>query len=102
MKSLQKYKYTFKNDDVVISSLPQAEMLKRMRRLDLLRVLTEGYEEGPGRAICDKALRAYNKVDDFTGVIRLNGIEKDFIGYMLENDMLDDEDIQVLNYYLKH
>lgn len=101
MKKLQKYKYTFKNGDVVISSLPQDEMLKRMRRLDILRVLTEGYEEGTGRDICNKALRAYDKVDDFTGVIRLNSSEKDFIGYMLESDMLDDEDKQVLNYYLK-
>lgn len=96
-----KYKYTFKNGDVVISDLKQAEMLKRMRRLDILRVLTEGYEEGTGRCICDKALRAYNKVDGFTGIIRLTAGEKDFIGYMLENDMLNDEDRETLGYYLR-
>ena len=95
-----RYKYTFKNGDVVTSDLPQAEMLKRMRRLDILRVLTEGYEEGTGRGICEKALRAYNKTDSFTGIIRLTANEKDFIGYMLEDNMLRDEDRVVLNYYM--
>ena len=76
-------------------------MLKRMRRLDILRVLTEGYEEGTGRGICDKALRAYNKTDSFTGIIRLTAGEKDFIGYMLESDMLNSKDRETLEYYLR-
>lgn len=97
-----RFKYTFRNGDVVYTDLASAEMLKRMRRLDILRVLTEGYEEGTGRGICDKALRAYNKTDSFTGIIRLTASEKDFLGYMLDNDMLNDEDRAVINYYMNY
>lgn len=42
------YTYTFSNGDVVTSNLSQNLLLQRMRRLDTLRVLTEGYEYGVG------------------------------------------------------
>lgn len=102
MKNRCRYKYTFKNGDVVYSDLEKSEMVRRMRRLDILRVLTEGYEEGTGRGICDKALRAYNKTDSFTGIIRLTASEKDFLGYILDSDMLNDEDRAVINYYMNY
>lgn len=96
-----KYKYTFKNGDVVLSDLKQAELLKRLRQLDILRVLTEGYTDGTGRDICNKALRAYNKTNSFTGIIRLTTLEKDFLSYLLESDMLSPEDREVINHYTK-
>ena len=94
---------TFSDGHQITTMLSTDEVLKRMSRLDWLRVLTEGYDEGVGRDICRKAIRAYNKTDNFTGVIRLTPIEKDFIGYMLEDEFnSDDRDVEVLNYYLRH
>lgn len=94
-------KYTFKNGDIITSNLNADELIKRMRRLDVLRVMTEGYEEGEGVKICQKALRAYNKVDGFTGIIRLTTTEKDFLGYLYENNHIDEEEIKVLDFYIK-
>ena len=95
------YTYTFSNGDVVKSNLSQDLLMQRMRRLDTLRVLTEGYEYGVGLSIYNKALKAYNKTDNFTGLIRLNPIEKDFLSCILEdNEMLTSEDRECLEYYL--
>ena len=97
-------RYTFKNGDVVTSRLSAEEMMRRMQRLDTLRVLTEGFlgeEDCPGDTICKKAINAYNKVNDFTGIIRLNYLEKDWLGYLLEDDFLDDEDKECINWYIK-
>jgi hypothetical protein len=94
------YKYTFTNGDVITSKLEKEELLKRMNRLDILRVLTEGYEEGEGYSIFQKSLRAYNKTNDFTGIIRLNILEKDFLGYLLEG-MVTAEEVEAINFYLK-
>ena len=94
-------KYTFKNGDVVTSELSADELVRRMRRLDVLRVMTEGYEEGVGVKICQKALRAYNKVNGFTGIVRLTTVEKDFLGYLYENSHIDDEEVKVLDFYTK-
>lgn len=95
------YRYTFRDGHTITSKLEKEEMLERMNRLDWLRVLTEGYTYGVGAGICQKALRAYDKAENFTGIIRLTLEEKDFIGYMLESDMLTDRDIAVLEYYLR-
>lgn len=95
-----KYTYTFKDGHKCTSNLEKAELIKRMNRLDTLRVLTEGFEEGEGRNICDKALRAYNKTENFTGIIRLSLLEKDFLGYMLDSDMNSEEDIEVIKFYM--
>lgn len=84
----------------ITTKLTKSEALKRMERLDWLRVLTEGYEDGEGYSICKKALKAYNKKENFTGIIRLTFSEKDFLGYMLENNN-DDKDIETINYYLR-
>ena len=40
------HKYTFNTGEVVTSKLDKDELIKRMERLDTLRVLTEGYTEG--------------------------------------------------------
>ena len=92
-------KYTFNDGTVVTSRLSKEEMLKRMRRLDTLRALTEQHDCPTGRSICRKALAAYDKLNDFTGIIRLTFQEKDWLSYMLESDFLDDEDIEVIKFY---
>lgn len=94
-------KYTFKDGTVVTTKLSVKEMLTRMERLDTLRVVTEGYTEGVGLSICKKALRAYNKLNGFTGIIRLTQTEKEFLDYMLEDSFLDDEDKEVIKFYTK-
>lgn len=96
------YRYTFTNGDVVTSRLPKAELLKRMNRLDTLRVLTEQHDCPEGRSICRKALQAYNKTNDFTGIIRLTFLEKDWLAYMLEDDnYLDEDDIEAIKFYCR-
>lgn len=95
-------RYTFKDGTVVTSKLSANEMIKRMNRLDTLRVLTEGFTEDVGMGICKKALRAYNKLSGFTGIIRLTQIEKEFLDYMLlEDNCLDDVDRETIKYYTK-
>ena len=101
---MEMHKYTFTNGDVMTSRLNKEELMRRLGRLDTLRVLTEGFlddEDCPGRTICKKAINAYNKMNDFTGIIRLNSLEKDWLSYMLEDGMLDDEDVECINWYIK-
>lgn len=78
-----------------------SEVKERRDRLNNLRVLTEGFTEGVGRGICEKTLRAYNKLEGFTGIIRLTQVEKEFLDYMLEDNCLDDEDREVIKFYTK-
>ena len=92
--------YTFTDGFKCTSKLDKPELMKRMKRLDNLRVLTEGFTEGAGRSICDKALRAYHKADNFTGIIRLTVFEKDFLGYLLEG-RTDEKDVETIQFYLK-
>lgn len=94
-------KYTFANGDIMTSELSADELMKRLRRLDILRVMTEQHECKEGRNICKKALNAYNKMNGFTGIIRLTFFEKDWLSYMLESDMLSNEDRKVIEFYTK-
>ena len=93
-------RYRFNDGHEITSKLEPNEILNRMNRLDWLRVITEEYEEGTGYEICKKALKAYDKVDNFTGIIRLTITEKDFLGYMLEENN-DKRTIEVINYYIR-
>lgn len=79
-----------------------AEAQKRYNRLDALRVMTEGFEEGEGHSIAAKASRAENQPDsNFTGIIRLTLDEKDFLGYILsDNEYLSDYEKEVLKFYI--
>lgn len=97
----QMKRYTFADGHQITSKLDAQEILKRMDRLDWLRVLTEGYEEGCGRQICEKAIKAYDKTENFTGIIRLSIHEKDFISMMMEGNT-DQKDIETLSFYLKY
>jgi len=93
-------RYLF-SDGEVTTKLSYRETIKRMKRLDTLRVLTEGFTEDVGMGICKKALRAYNKLNGFTGIIRLTQIEKEILDYMLEDNCLDDEDREVIRFYTR-
>lgn len=93
--------YKFTNGDIIISKLEAEELMNRMRRLDTLRVLTEGYESGEGLNICKKALKAYNNSNNFTGIIHLTSSEKDFLGYLFEG-MMTEEEKEVVTFYLRH
>lgn len=91
--------YTFSNGDIISTELSKEEMMKRMSRLDTLRVMMEGYDEGEGLSIFKKAWKAYNKNDNFTGIIRLNTLEKDFLSYKLEDEFISDSEIEVVRFY---
>lgn len=94
---------TLNNGDVYTTKLSEKTFLERFIRLDTLRVLTEDYDEGEGNDIFKKTARALNKHKDFTGIIRLNIIEKDFLSYIYyENEWLDDEEKEVLEFYLRY
>ena len=95
------YKYKFNDGHTITSKLNTKEVLQRMRRLDILRVLTEGYEEDEGFSICKKAINAYEKADNFTGIIRLTFLEKDFLSYLLEDDSLTEEYIDTIKFYIR-
>lgn len=100
------YKYEvkdkgIKSGHIITSKLPLNEIEKRSRRLDLLRVMVEEHECKEGRSIYEKALRAYNKTNNFTGIIKLTFNEKEWLSYMLENEFLSDEDRDVIKFYIK-
>ena len=96
------YKYTFTDGTEITSKLQIEEVIKRSERLSWLIVLTEGYDDGEGLKIHDKAVKAYNKVKNFTGIIRLSSIEKEFLSYIFyENKMLCNRDIETLKYYVE-
>lgn len=95
------YKYTFDNGEIITSRLKKEEMLKRMKRLDTLRVLVEQRDCKEGISITKKVLRAYNKVENFTGIIRLTPIEKNWLIYTLESDFNTPEEIEAIKFYCK-
>lgn len=94
------YKYTFKDGTTYTSKLNRDEFIKRLNRLDTLRVLVEQHECDEGQSIYKKSIKAYNKFDNFTGIIRLTFTEKDWLGYKLESDFIDDEDVECIKYYI--
>lgn len=96
----QRKKYTLHDGKVIYSYLSPEQFTERYIRLDDLRVLLEGFDEGVYKGICDKAVRALN-ANPFTGIIHLTSNERSDLWYLLEDDMLSDADIAVLNYYLK-
>lgn len=102
-------KYKLSTGEIVTTKLSASEVLKRMNRLDTLRVLVEGYvfnkddenyNDIPNN-IYNKAVRAWKNLNNFTGIIRLTFEEKDWLSYLLESDFIDDEDKEVINFYTK-
>ena len=96
------YRYRFNDGHEITSMLSTNEVNKRMDRLSHLIMLLEGFDEGSVfNDIYKKALRAYNKTDNFTGTIRLTFTEKDNLGYLLGRAVNTPEDEAVLKYYLR-
>ena len=95
-------KIRFTDGHTITTKLSTEEVIERMNRLDLLRVMTEGYEEGEGLNICKKALKAYNKTDNFTGIIRLTILEKDFLSSKLEDEFIDNEELETIKFYARY
>lgn len=91
---------TFASGKQITTKLSNDEMLKRMRRLYILRVITEQHETENAVSICKKAVNAYDKKDNFTGIIKLTFLEKDFLRYLLENDYINEEEKEVINFYI--
>ncbi len=100
-ENMKSHVYTFNDGSVYTSKLETGEFIKRLRRLDTLRVLVEQHECKEGESIYKKAFRAYNKTNNFTGIIRLTFLEKDWLAYMLENEFNSEEDIEVIKFYTK-
>ena len=94
------YKYVLKNGATITSKLPAKEISKRLGRLNILRILIEQHESKDGKSIYQKTIKAMDKADNFTGIIRLTIAEKDLLGYMLENTMLDKEEVETINHYI--
>lgn len=95
-------RYTFNDGFTCTSNLTIQEILKRMRRLDVLRVLTEEIEDETYQNICKKAIKAYDKEDNFTGIIRLTPYEKEMLMIIREdNRYITEEDKEVLDFYTK-
>ena len=105
LKKVRKMKaatYVFSNGYRMTSKLSIPQIKERLSRLKHLIVLTENFENEDGESIYKKAYKAYHKKDNFTGVIRLNEQEKDFISYLIDEcDMLSEKDIETYKYYLK-
>jgi len=97
------YRYTFPDGMSYTTNLKMEEFIKRLNRLDTLRVICEGYDEGTtGDSIYKKALRAWSKTDNFTGVIHLTFSEKDWLSYKREGEFNRKETNEVIDYYLRH
>lgn len=95
-------RYTFKDGHQITSNLTAQEILKRMQRLDWLRVMTEQLENETYQNICKKAVKAYDKKNNFTGIIRLTDYEKEMLQIIRdENEYLLEEEKEVLDFYTK-
>lgn len=93
------FKITFKSGRVMETKLEVKEVIARLDRLYALVSICEAYE-GCGASICAKALKAAEKNNNFTGIIRLTSTEKEFLSYLLEGSM-GDENRKVVDFYTK-
>ena len=96
---MAKYLITFKNGETFTTNLEKDELLKRMNRLDWLRVATECFEEDSVYYnICKKATNSYNKHKNFTGIIRLTKQEKESLAY-LHKEYMSEEEVKAIEFY---
>lgn len=96
-KTLKKIRFTDGHE--ITTKLSIEEAVKRMNRLDTLRVRIEDCDCKEGISISKKALRAYDKQDNFTGIIHLTYLEKDWLSYCLESEFNDEEEIEAIKFY---
>lgn len=83
------------------TKLSNEELKNRLSRLAKLICIFEEHTDEKGSSICQKAVRAYNKTDNFTGIIKLTSLEKEFISYKLEEQFIDKEKIELIRFYCK-
>lgn len=83
------------------TKLTKEEAEDRLDKLSWLIYWFEGHESGTGHNIWQKAYKAYNKVNDFTGIIRLTKYEKEFISYMLDSKPISKKEIEIIRFYSK-
>ena len=90
---------TFKSGEIFTTNLEPAEMMRRMNRLSLLIAAMEGRSENEDYyRIYKKAVKAYNKKDNFTGIIRLTSYEKEMLDY-LDEDMMPEKELEAIRFY---
>ena len=90
---------TFKSGEIFTTNLEPAEIMKRMNRLSWLIVeMEERTENESYRRIYEKAVRAYNKKNGFTGIIRLTNYEKEMLDY-LDEDMMPEKELEAIRFY---
>lgn len=83
----------------ITTRLNAEEVVKRMKRLDTLRVRVEECDCEEGISITKKALRAYDKQENFTGIIHLTDLEKDWLSYCLEDEFNTEKEIEAIRFY---
>lgn len=71
---------------------------KRYRRLLTLKRMLQDFHERYAMSICRKCTEVMNKYP-FTGILRLNSDEKEFLSHLSEHDNLTDDQIDVIRFY---
>lgn len=71
---------------------------KRYKRLFTLKHMLEGLHVRHTISIYQKCIEVLNKYP-FTGILRLNSDEKEFLSHLLEQDNLTDDQIDVIRFY---
>lgn len=102
MEVLKRYKLN--NGEIITSRLDIKELGKRLDRLNWLMTLTEAYEEGTGKDIYKKVSKAYYKTDNFTGIVKFNINELDFLSWFLDENnkaMAHPKEIEAIKYYVR-
>ena len=97
------YKYSWKNsngkEDYITSQLPWNEVQKRLKRLDSMISLLEGFDIGEYAKLYRRFYNAYITKDNFTGIVRLSSSEKELLGYLWESELLSKSDQEALEFY---
>lgn len=120
-KTIYKIQYSFPSGKIeeIFTTISRIEKFEQCReRLEYLKITTEQMEIGCGFSICCKVRKALSKLDNssienpFTGIIRLNVSEKDYIEGIvndlqeqLNNPLLNKteimESISLIEYFIK-
>lgn len=100
---MPKYTYKMSTGRSITTDLTVPETNARIRRLRAMVHLLEGYTEGEGQEIFRKAVKALSKSEGFTGIIRLNRNQKDFLSYIMHDQLeyLIQSEIDALCFYTK-
>lgn len=95
---MDKRKITFTDGTYLITSISSDQVLQRLDRLSTLMDITKDAQDDVSKSIFDKAKVAYDKVEDFTGVIRLTAAEKKHLK-SIDESKLTEEQSDVIHFY---